>query len=194
MNRQVLANVRRYLPRIVLVALFLIGAFAGCQKQDGVKQLRFRTVMQGQGFRDGTVSFEERMKILVAATDEELLRIRESATELSYNAAIQVWDKVDMTQDVVVELIMVASTPYDGPAQSKIEVIDIIAIGTTVHLFVTIHENPPGTVIEHIVAYPYHIVAFPRSGLPSEGDVHFIVDTTESDRFAETTYRFTDER
>jgi len=105
-----------------------------------------------------------------------------------------VWDRVDLARDVVVAVTTEVGQIYVGLADIPVEVVDASLRDSTVNILVRVHENPKGVMLHPESATPFHIIALPRCELLPKGDVHFIVDTTEGERFAETTYRFVDER
>jgi hypothetical protein len=194
MREHIYAGLQGFLARALCagLALALLALAAGFQ--GGAKRIHFETVAQGQGYQGGMPSPEGQNEILVAASEEEMRSIREDATEPSYNRAFQAWDRVDMARDVVAAVTMDAPQVYAGLAISPVEVVDASLTDDTVHIIVRVHKNPKPVMLHPEGARPYHIITLLRSEIPSEGNVRFIVDTTEGDRFAEVTYRFADER
>jgi hypothetical protein len=160
----------------------------------GAKRLHFETVAYGQGYQGKIPSTDERTKVLVAANEEEMRGIRKDATEPTYHEAFQAWDRVDMARDVIVAVTTEVGQIYVGLADIPVEVVDASLTDDTVHIIVRVHKNPKPVMLHPEGARPYHIITLLRSELPSEGDVRFIVDTTEGDRFAEATYHFPSER
>ena len=156
----------------------------------GVKRLHFETVAYGQGYRYGMLSSDESTEVLIAANEEEVRTIREDSTEPAYYETFKAWDSVDLARDVVVVVTMEMGDRYVGLADIPVEVVDASQIDDTVHMLVRIHKNPRGVMLLALAVNPYHIITLSRSELPLEGDVRFVVATTEGDRFAETTYHF----